>query len=106
MPPALTHVNGDPSARERFAGVIFLPAASGLIEVTSYRLIFLHSGRRAQSTSRGLPWLFYLYAAQAIQVGSPTHPSYPSGHATQNGAFATVLKVSVGWWMYVIWCCT
>ncbi|CAN0441852.1 unnamed protein product [Ascophyllum nodosum] len=34
--------------------------------------------------------------AEAIQVGSPTHPSYPSGHATQNGAFATVLKALIG----------
>ena len=30
---------------------------------------------------------------QAVNEGSPTHPSYPSGHAVQNGAFATVLKV-------------
>ncbi|CAM9416120.1 unnamed protein product, partial [Laminaria digitata] len=30
--------------------------------------------------------------SQAVNDGSPTHPSYPAGHATQNGAFATVLK--------------
>ncbi|CAN0475827.1 unnamed protein product [Ascophyllum nodosum] len=30
------------------------------------------------------------------KLGSPTHPSYPSGHATQNGAFATVLKALIG----------
>ena len=30
---------------------------------------------------------------QAVAAGSPTHPSYPAGHAVQNGAFATVLKV-------------
>ncbi|CAM9992880.1 unnamed protein product, partial [Ascophyllum nodosum] len=33
---------------------------------------------------------------QASRGGSPTHPSYPSGHAVQNGAFATVLKALVG----------
>ncbi|CAM9166878.1 unnamed protein product, partial [Laminaria digitata] len=33
---------------------------------------------------------------QAVKEGSPTHPSYPSGHAVQNGAFATVLKALVG----------
>ncbi|CAN0390315.1 unnamed protein product, partial [Scytosiphon promiscuus] len=33
---------------------------------------------------------------QSVNEGSPTHPSYPSGHAVQNGAFATVLKVSHG----------
>ena len=32
--------------------------------------------------------------SQAVNEGSPTHPSYPSGHAVQNGAFATVLKVN------------
>ncbi|CAM9946009.1 unnamed protein product, partial [Sphacelaria rigidula] len=30
---------------------------------------------------------------QASNRGSPAHPSYPAGHATQNGAFATILKV-------------
>lgn len=30
---------------------------------------------------------------QASANGSPGHPSYPAGHAVQNGAFATVLKV-------------
>lgn len=30
---------------------------------------------------------------QATAGGSPAHPSYPAGHAVQNGAFATVLKV-------------
>lgn len=30
---------------------------------------------------------------QAVASGSPDHPSYPAGHAVQNGAFATVLKV-------------
>nr|CAQ51446.1 putative vanadium-dependent iodoperoxidase 3 [Laminaria digitata] len=34
--------------------------------------------------------------SQAVIEGSPTHPSYPAGHATQNGAFATVLKALVG----------
>nr|CAF04025.1 vanadium-dependent iodoperoxidase 1 [Laminaria digitata] len=34
--------------------------------------------------------------SQALPEGSPTHPSYPAGHATQNGAFATVLKALVG----------
>ncbi|CAM9469228.1 unnamed protein product [Sphacelaria rigidula] len=29
----------------------------------------------------------------AVKEGSPAHPSYPAGHAVQNGAFATVLKV-------------
>ncbi|CAN0378458.1 unnamed protein product, partial [Scytosiphon promiscuus] len=31
---------------------------------------------------------------QAVREGSPSHPSYPAGHAVQNGAFATVLKVN------------
>ncbi|CAN0440323.1 unnamed protein product, partial [Laminaria digitata] len=31
---------------------------------------------------------------QATAGGSPSHPSYPAGHAVQNGAYATVLKVS------------
>lgn len=31
---------------------------------------------------------------QAVKEGSPVHPSYPSGHAVQNGAFATFLKVN------------
>ncbi|CAN0390788.1 unnamed protein product, partial [Scytosiphon promiscuus] len=31
---------------------------------------------------------------QAVNEGSPSHPSYPAGHAVQNGAYATVLKVS------------
>lgn len=30
---------------------------------------------------------------QTVREGSPTHPSYPSGHAVQNGAFSTLLKV-------------
>ncbi|CAM9093102.1 unnamed protein product [Laminaria digitata] len=34
--------------------------------------------------------------SQAVKEGSPTHPSYPAGHATQNGAFATILKALVG----------
>lgn len=32
---------------------------------------------------------------QASTNGSPAHPSYPAGHAVQNGAFATVLKVTL-----------
>ncbi|CAN0476203.1 unnamed protein product, partial [Laminaria digitata] len=36
--------------------------------------------------------VFFAFS-QAVRQGSPTHPSYPSGHAVQNGAFATVLKV-------------
>ncbi|CAM9167488.1 unnamed protein product, partial [Laminaria digitata] len=34
--------------------------------------------------------------SQAVKEGSPAHPSYPAGHAVQNGAFATVLKAFVG----------
>eukprot|EP00903_Cladosiphon_okamuranus_P011260 g10618.t1 len=34
--------------------------------------------------------------SQATAGGSPAHPSYPAGHAVQNGAFATVLKALVG----------
>ncbi|CAM9112449.1 unnamed protein product, partial [Laminaria digitata] len=34
--------------------------------------------------------------SQAVKEGSPAHPSYPAGHAVQNGAFATVLKAHVG----------
>ncbi|CAN0012995.1 unnamed protein product [Ectocarpus sp. 4 AP-2014] len=34
--------------------------------------------------------------SQATKGGSPAHPSYPAGHAVQNGAFATVLKALVG----------
>eukprot|EP00752_Nemacystus_decipiens_P010080 g8982.t1 len=35
--------------------------------------------------------------SQATAGGSPAHPSYPAGHAVQNGAFATVLKALVGY---------
>lgn len=34
-----------------------------------------------------------LGVGQATKGGSPAHPSYPAGHAVQNGAYATVLKV-------------
>ncbi|CAM9093034.1 unnamed protein product [Laminaria digitata] len=47
------------------------------------------TGRRGR---RGRTYLL----SQAVKEGSPTHPSYPAGHATQNGAFATVLKALVG----------
>lgn len=30
---------------------------------------------------------------QAVKIGSPAHPSYPAGHAVQNGAYATLFKV-------------
>lgn len=33
-----------------------------------------------------------LLLGQAGRDGSPAHPSYPAGHAVQNGAFATLLK--------------
>ena len=29
----------------------------------------------------------------AVAEGSPTHPAYPSGHAINNGAYITTLKV-------------
>lgn len=35
----------------------------------------------------------YIVIDQAASTGSPSHPSYPAGHAVQNGAFATMLKV-------------
>ena len=35
-----------------------------------------------------------LFYPQSVKEGSPAHPSYPAGHAVQNGAFATILKVS------------
>ncbi|CAN0383348.1 unnamed protein product, partial [Scytosiphon promiscuus] len=38
----------------------------------------------------GVPSTFLL--PQTVREGSPTHPSYPSGHAVQNGAFSTLLK--------------
>ena len=41
-------------------------------------------------------FLWLLVRWQASRNGSPNHPSYPSGHAVQNGAFATVLKVNPG----------
>ena len=43
-----------------------------------------------------LPLFALCYTSQASIGGSPTHPAYPSGHATQNGAFATIIKVSAG----------
>lgn len=43
---------------------------------------------------RLLPWVCCVERfLQATAGGSPAHPSYPAGHAVQNGAFATVLKV-------------
>ena len=30
----------------------------------------------------------------AVAEGSPTHPSYPSGHAINNGGYITALKVT------------
>ncbi|CAN0355471.1 unnamed protein product [Scytosiphon promiscuus] len=44
--------------------------------------------------ARGLGRTYLL--SQAVKEGSPTHPSYPAGHAVQNGAYATVLKAFVG----------
>ena len=35
-------------------------------------------------------------------AGSPRHPSYPAGHAVQNGAFAAVLKVGNGLYLKVV----
>lgn len=29
----------------------------------------------------------------AVAEGSPTHPAFPSGHAINNGAYITALKV-------------
>ncbi|CAN0146901.1 unnamed protein product [Scytosiphon promiscuus] len=43
----------------------------------------------------GIPQETYLLS-QATAGGSPAHPSYPAGHAVQNGAFGTVLKAFVG----------
>ncbi|CAM9303474.1 unnamed protein product [Sphacelaria rigidula] len=34
--------------------------------------------------------------SQALNEGSPAHPSYPAGHAVQNGAYATILKAMCG----------
>ncbi|CAM9161286.1 unnamed protein product [Laminaria digitata] len=48
-----------------------------------------------QNGQTGNPMPTYLLS-QATAGGSPSHPSYPAGHAVQNGAYATVLKALVG----------
>ena len=52
----------------------------------------------APDDTAALPYLLAAGAVrpltQASTNGSPAHPSYPAGHAVQNGAFATVLKVN------------
>ncbi|CAM9505578.1 unnamed protein product, partial [Laminaria digitata] len=48
-----------------------------------------------QNGQTGNPVPTYLLS-QATAGGSPSHPSYPAGHAVQNGAYATVLKALVG----------
>ena len=57
-------------------------------------LELLAHGFAAQSDA----WLIFTVVANTVALqstpeGSPAHPSYPSGHSVQNGAFATVLKV-------------
>lgn len=48
-----------------------------------------------ESLYRVLVYVGAVSIGQASANGSPGHPSYPAGHAVQNGAFATVLKVGL-----------
>ena len=50
--------------------------------------VILHSQGLQQSYSKNRSWLL----SQAFPEGSPTHPSYPTGHGIVGGACITVLK--------------
>ncbi len=74
---------------EAVGGIVHL-LKSGQGDKTDVRLsnIILDSEALQQSFNKYGTWLL----AQAFPEGSPTHPSYPTGHGTVAGACVTVLK--------------
>jgi hypothetical protein len=82
----MVHLRPRPEA----AGGIVHLLKTGQADKTNVRLsdVVLNSKGLQQSFSKYGTWLL----SQAFPEGSPTHPSYPTGHGTVGGACITVLK--------------
>jgi hypothetical protein len=80
------HLRAGPEA---IGGVVHL-ITTGQADKTDGKLsnIILNSQGLQQSFKEYGTWLL----SQAFPEGSPTHPSYPTGHGTVGGACITVLK--------------
>jgi hypothetical protein len=74
---------------EAIGGIVHL-IKSGQSSMTDVTLspVILNSEGLQQSFAKYGTWLL----SQAFPEGSPTHPSYPTGHGTVGGACLTVLK--------------
>jgi hypothetical protein len=74
---------------EAIGGLVHLiKTGQGAKTDVSLSHVILNSGGLQQSFNKYGTWLL----SQAFPEGSPTHPSYPTGHGTVGGACITVLK--------------
>lgn len=73
------------------------PIHPSLLASDALPRIFAHN--QARNAVRGFGAIGTYLLPTSLREGSPTHPSYPSGHAITAGACATVIKA---WWREAI----
>lgn len=69
------------------------PIHPSLLASDALPRIFAHN--QARNAARGFGAIGTYLLPTSLREGSPTHPSYPAGHAITAGACATVIKA---WW--------